>query len=107
MLFGQGQVLDGSGKLSAPKFQELINPDPSHWPGPPDEKNHEITEHAVTQPLGLQPEGTPVDRVGLESLTDHVRAGAESSGLQFALNILHQHINGVKVPDLIDGRVLL
>jgi hypothetical protein len=30
MLFGQGQVLDGAGKLTASEFEKLVDPDPSH-----------------------------------------------------------------------------
>ena len=30
MLFGQGEVLDGPGKLPAPKLEKFIDPDPSH-----------------------------------------------------------------------------
>src|SRR5271157_5333986 len=113
MLLSQCEVLDRPRELAAAKFQELVDPDPTHRRkgSPQEKKGGEGTRRTASSP------GKPAERGQMPSrrTTPQVRprpvpkqplhlttAHATGSGRQLALNIMNQHVDRVKIPDIFD-----
>ena len=119
MLFGQGEVLDRPGELAAAELQEFVDPDPSHCAEHPPRVDREgpdspqpsSTTRRADRPAGrrLRPAATRLARAPAITRPSRGRRLTPSnrSSRQLALDILNEHVDRVKVADLVDGGIVL